>query len=218
MNTRLFEKHRPTTLDQVVGQDKAVRQVRTLLDRGGAGGKAFWITGPSGSGKTTLARIIANTIADPMFIREYSAADELTTSELDECERTSRLSAWGKGGRAYIVNESHGLRASAQRRLDGMLEPVPAKCVWIFTTTWDGEEALFDGIDANPLLSRCFPIRLTNQGLAPAFAAKALEIARGEGLDGQPLAQYVKLANRCKSNFRAMLQEIEAGCMSGGVA
>jgi replication-associated recombination protein RarA len=215
---RLFEKYRPKSLEEVVGQPKGVGQVRSLLERGGAGGKAFWISGPSGSGKTTLARIIAATIADPFFTREYAAADELTTAELDECDRTSRLTAWGKGGRAFIVNEAHGLRAGIQRRLDGLLEPVPAGCVWVFTTTWDGEDALFDGIDATPMLSRCFPIRLTNQGLARAFAEKALTIARAEGLDGQPLEAYVKLANRNKSNFRAMLQEIEAGCMIGGGA
>jgi len=83
----------------------------------------------------------------------------------------------------------------------------------IFTTTWDGQEAMFDGIDAGPLLSRCTPIRLTNQGLAQAFAERALTIARTENLDGQPIAAYVKLAKRCNNNMRAMLQEIDAGCM-----
>lgn len=36
--------------------------------------------------------------------------------------------------------------------------------------------------------------------------------------DGQPLAAYAKLANRCKSNMRAMLQEIESGVMREGCA
>jgi len=216
----LYEKHRPRSLEDVVGQPKAVAQVRAMLARSGgsAGGQAYFIDGPSGSGKTTLARIIADTVADPFFVREYHSADELTVGELAECERTMRLSAWGKGGRAFIVNEAHGLSQKAQRVLLGMLEPVPPRCVWVFTTTWDGRDALFDGIDALPLLSRCARIRLTNQGLAQAFAERALMIARAEGLDGQPVEAYVKLAQRCKNNFRAMLQEIEAGCMIGGGA
>ena len=42
---------------------------------------------------------------------------------------------------------------------------------------------------------------------------RAQEIAQAENLDGQPLDAYIKLVNRCKSNFRMVLQEIEKGYM-----
>ena len=57
--TLLYEQYRPRTLDEVVGQPKAVAVVRRLIDNG-AGGRAVWISGPSGSGKTTLAKGIVN--------------------------------------------------------------------------------------------------------------------------------------------------------------
>jgi replication-associated recombination protein RarA len=211
----LAEKYRPTTWEQVVGQDRAVATLRRIEERSGFGGRAVWISGPSGTGKTTIARIIAHSVADPFFTREYHSADQLTAAELAECERTMYLTAWGKGGRAFIINEAHGLRAQAQRHLDGLLEPVPDRCVWIFTTTWDGEEALFDGIDARPLLGRCIQVRLTNQGLAQAFGRRAMEIARAEGLDGQPESAYIRLMQRpdVRNSMRAALQAIEAGAM-----
>lgn len=82
----------------------------------------------------------------------------------------------------------------------------------------DGEEPFDFGcgedIDAGPLMSRCIPIPLTNQGLAEAFAGRALEIARAEGLDGQPIEAYIKLARKHKNNMRAILQEIDRGIMA----
>ncbi len=210
----LFEKYRPRTFADVVGQDKAVATIRRTLERGGAGGRAFWISGPSGAGKTTLARIIAGTIADDWMIREYDLGDSFGADELESMLASWELRGMGKGGRAFVINEAHGLRKQIVRRMLGALERIPAHVCIVFTTTKDGQDALFeDDIDAAPLLSRCFPVALTNQGLAQPFAARALEIARTENLDGQPLPAYGKLAQKCKSNMRSMLQAIEAGVM-----
>jgi len=39
------------------------------------------------------------------------------------------------------------------------------------------------------------------------------EIATKEGLNGKPIEAYKRLANKCKSNMRAMLQAVESGEM-----
>jgi hypothetical protein len=148
------------------------------------------------------------------FCTTEVVARSLTPTDLRAELNTLRLGGFEPGGRVLIINESHGLsRACIEILLDG-LESLPAHACIIFTTTKQGEDRLFeDQIDSGPLVDRCLTLTLTNQGLADAFAQRALEIARTEGLDGQPLAQYKRLAQRCKNSMRAMLQEIDAGVM-----
>ena len=209
---KLFEQYRPKALDDVLGQPKAVKTIERLIERG-IGGRALWISGASGTGKTTLAKIIASSIADDLYIQEFDCADQLTVAALDKIESDMMYRGFGSG-KAYIINESHGLRKQSIRRLLGLLERIPDYCVFIFTTTKQGQEKLFeDQIDANPLLSRCIEIQLTNQGLAKTFAEHCRNIATAENLNGKSIESYVKLAQKCKNNCRQMLQEIEAGCM-----
>ncbi len=121
---QLYEKYRPKTLDDVIGQDKAVKTISRLIQNG-AGGRCFWISGISGSGKTTLARIIADSIADDLYVQEFDCADQLSVSALDKIESDMHYRAFGKGGKAIIINEAHGLRKASIRRLLGLLERIP---------------------------------------------------------------------------------------------
>ncbi len=210
----LYEKHRPRDFEKVLGQDKAVKQIKGILARSW-GARAWWISGASGTGKTTLARIIAQQGATDFYITEFRSADEFLSDDLDDIERTIRIyGAGGKSGRAFIVNEAHGLRKPIVRRLLGLLENLPSHVCFIFTTTKLGQEKLFeDDIDASPLLSRCTQITLTNQGLNGIFTEHCKRIAQDEGLDGKPIEQYKRLAQNCKNNCREMLMSIESGEM-----
>ena len=173
------------------------------------------MTGASGTGKTTIARLLASEIAEDFNIEEIDAGD-LTPAALRDLERSLQTKGLGdKNGRAVLINEAHGLRNDTIRQLLVVLERLPAHVVFVLTTTCDGEESLFEDCDdASPLLSRCIALPLARRDLAKAFAERARAIAVAEGLDGKPIEAYVRLVQKHRQNFRAVLQSIEAGEMA----
>ena len=207
----LYRDYRPSTWDSLIGHTQVVASINRMRDRGTLGGNAFWLTGDSGVGKMTIAYLIAADVCDPDNFVELDAG-EITPAAITELENNLRYRCIGsKSGRAVLLNEVHGLRKDTIRKLLVVLERIPKHVTWICTTTCDGQQKLFDGIDAHPLLSRCFEFKLrTPYG---QFAERVKEIAESEGLGGAQLVEYVELAKRCKGNMRQMLCLVETGDM-----
>jgi replication-associated recombination protein RarA len=211
----LFEKYRPAAWKAVIGQPRALQQIVALGERG-LGGRAYWITGKTGRGKTSIARLLAAELAERDYILEVDAA-EVTGDFLRDAKRMMTLYGLGaKSGRAWIVNEAHGLRGEIIRRLLTIFEPIPQHVLWIFTTTNRGHTKLFaDQDDAGPLLSRCVSIPLQDE-VEQDFAQHLAGIAKAEGLAGKMpapalLSKCLEITRRCEGNLRAMIQAIDAG-------
>src|SRR5215211_4242471 len=67
-NTPLAERIRPSTLDELVGQEHLTGKgsiLRTAIEHGKIPSMILW--GPPGTGKTTIANIIAHTLHVPYF-------------------------------------------------------------------------------------------------------------------------------------------------------
>ena len=123
----LTEQYRPQSWEDVIGQEKVINRFLALRKRGLAG-RAFWLSGQSGTGKTTIARLIAAEVADEFCIQEVDAAG-LTVSALRDLEREMNVKGWGeKGGRAYVINEAHGLRKDVIRQLARSPGAHPVPC------------------------------------------------------------------------------------------
>ena len=215
---QLCEQYRPQTWGDVIGQDKVARIVAALRPRG-LTGRAYWISGPSGTGKTTIARLLAAEVAESWAVVEVDATDLLPTALRDIESTWSTLPLADRPGRAYLVNEAHGLRRDTVRQLLTMLERIPRHVLVVFTTTTDGQASLFEGTDdAHPLLSRCTLLSLTSQGLANPGADRLLTIATTEGLrnghgDDDDRRRLVRIIHENKGNLRAALQAVESGAL-----
>jgi len=210
--TCLHEEYRPKTWADVVGQPELLAQIERLRHRG-LTGRAFWISGPSGSGKTTAARLLAAEVADPCMTDEIDGTS-VSAGWLDQIEREQRGRPLFGSAYAWVVNEAHRIRSDLVTRLLVMLDPVPEHAIYIFTTTSEAQQELWDRkLDSAPFLSRCVPLKTT--AVPVEFARHVKRIAEAEGLDGKPTYAYTTLAHDTGGNMRAMLQAVENGKMLG---
>jgi len=210
----LYEKYRPKSIQDFIGQEKIVKSIKQVFARdgfGSGGGEAFYLTGPTGTGKTTLAQIMSRLVGvDPGASWNYSEIDG------DKCSvdkvrgldhRAENAGLFKDTWQVFIVNEAHELQSRAVSAWLTLLERLPANWLVIFTTNQPASEDLFGNL-TEALLSRCKVFQFTNQGLSQPMAAALRKIAVDEKLDGKPVEAYVKLIQKKHNNMRAALQAI----------
>jgi putative ATPase len=112
----LAERLRPTTLEEVVGQQHLVGEkgmLRTVLRSGSIPSMIFW--GPPGVGKTTLANIIANEAKKPFYILSAISAGVKDIREVIEKAKSSPRSI-------LFIDEIHRFNKGQQDALLGAVE------------------------------------------------------------------------------------------------
>ncbi|MFY0625149.1 MAG: replication-associated recombination protein A [Reichenbachiella sp.] len=112
-NIPLAERLRPTTLDELVGQDHLKKILQRAVNSGAVPSMILW--GPPGVGKTTIANIIANSAKMPFYTLSAISSG---VKDIREVIQKSRLGAKS----ILFIDEIHRFNKSQQDALLGAVE------------------------------------------------------------------------------------------------
>lgn len=132
----LYKKHRPKTLDDVVGQPDAVKTLSKLLANPKKFPHTLMLCGPSGVGKTTVARILKNELgcSNSDWQTLNCANDRGIDTARTIISRMGLAPVDGKC-RIWMLDEVHKLTGDAQNGLLVPLEDTPRHVYFILCTT-----------------------------------------------------------------------------------
>jgi DNA polymerase-3 subunit gamma/tau len=196
-----YRKWRPSSFDQLVGQDHVSTTLRQALKLGRVS-HSYLFCGPRGSGKTTTARIIAKAVncldlqdGNPcnacdncrsinggqfMDIIELDAASNRGIDEIrDIREKVNFAPAQGMR-KVYIIDEAHMLTDAASNAFLKTLEEPPPHVIFVLCTT-EAHKILAT------IISRCqrFDFRRIGSEL---IYGRLTDITEAEGVNVDPEA------------------------------
>ncbi len=177
----LHHKYRPTTFDELVGQDPITSTLKQALTSNRIA-PAYIFSGPRGTGKTSSARIFAKSLnclrseqattlpcgkcelckginsGNALDVIEIDAASNTGVENIRELIERSRFAPAKARWKVYVIDECHMLSTAAFNALLKTLEEPPRQVVFILATT-DPQRVL------PTILSRCMRFDFRRIGL-----------------------------------------------------
>jgi DNA polymerase III subunit gamma/tau len=211
-------KYRPTTFDEVIGQDHVAKTLKNALQTDHLA-HAFLFTGPRGVGKTTCARILAKIINCEQPINKVEACNtcgsctafnenaSFNILELDAASNNSvdnirtlieqvRFQPQQGKYKVFIIDEVHMLSTQAFNAFLKTLEEPPSYAIFILATT-EKHKVL------PTILSRCQIFDFKRIQIADAVT-QLKKICEKEGLQADEEALHI-IANKADGAMRDAL-------------
>jgi len=223
----LARKYRPTSFDDLIGQDPMVRTLSNAF-KAGRIAQAWMLTGVRGVGKTTTARILARalnyeiegeidrpTIDMPKLgahcqaimegrhvdVIEMDAASHTGIGDIREIIEAARYKPVSARYKVYIIDEVHMLSGQAFNGLLKTLEEPPAHVKFVFATTEIRKVPV-------TVLSRCqrFDLRRIEADLLAQFLKKIAD-AESVGIEAEALAMIARAAEGSVRDSLSLLDQ-----------
>ena len=133
--TKLEEKYRPKTLDEVIGNREIIEKIKERLEGDPSQFPNMFFSGPPGVGKTTVARIIARHFAGKNYL-VMNSFDKSSVSDLrnDVIEYVKTVGFGGKR-RVVIFEEVDNMSYQAKEALRGIMDKY-SNALYILTTNY----------------------------------------------------------------------------------
>lgn len=130
----LYHKYRPSTLDQVRGNEETIESIQKMLSKTDPP-HVYLLIGPTGCGKTTIARIIAGMLdCNGNDLKEIDSGQFRGIDTIREIRQNcSYLPLEGKG-RGWILDEFQKLTGDAQNASLKLFEDPPAHAYFFICT------------------------------------------------------------------------------------
>ncbi len=223
--TALYRKWRPSTFEDVKGQDHIVTTLKNQI-RSKRMGHAYLFCGTRGTGKTSVAKIFARAVncqngidgspcnvcdickgiikGSSMNVVEIDAASNNGVENIREIRDQVQYPPTEGTFRVYIIDEVHMLSTGAFNALLKTLEEPPSYVIFILATTEVHKIPI-------TVLSRCQRYDFKRITL-DTLANRLNELAKEEGIDAQEKAlQYIaKVADGSMRDALSLLDQCVA--------
>ena len=224
MYKALYRKYRPTTFDDVVGQDVVVKTLINAIKNNKLS-HAYIFSGPRGTGKTSIAKILAKAIncedensiicdkcvsctqinnKQSTDIIEIDAASNNGIDEIREIRNKVGLVPTTGKYKVYIIDEVHMLTTGAFNALLKTLEEPPSHAIFILATTE------FHKIPAT-IVSRCQKFEFKKIENKKMFdRVKKITIEEGIKIDDKCIKEIVRLSDGGLRDCISLLDQVNA--------
>ena len=224
MYQALYRKYRPTTFDDVVGQDVVVKTLINAIKNNKLS-HAYIFSGPRGTGKTSIAKILAKAIncedensiicdkcvsctqinnKQSTDIIEIDAASNNGIDEIREIRNKVGLVPTTGKYKVYIIDEVHMLTTGAFNALLKTLEEPPSHAIFILATTE------FHKIPAT-IVSRCQKFEFKKIENKKMFdRVKKITIEEGIKIDDNCIKEIVRLSDGGLRDCISLLDQVNA--------